>query len=243
MSTVLARRIPAPEPADAVLLPVSGFPMKDDERAAVLGIVHRILGAAQALWHVSPELFVRFYNLNTAESATRFSQNGRSWKPQLGLGVWLGRPLHLWTKEDFVNLSGEERPRVAVDKVFRISAKGSARSAAFDAMFGAGSLSTTLIAEDSSAFLSRSKEALQTSSEDPFFRTFTFRTLLLDAASVGGASHESLGANLCGAKLYLRESPEDRGVIVVSPDSLTPVLEASGARPHADSIEWILPAA
>ncbi len=47
---------------------------------------------------------------------------------------------------------------------------------------------------------------------------------------------------LCGASIYIRESPEDSGLLIISAESLEPILKALGAEAvNTEQTLWKVP--
>ena len=68
--------------------------------------------------------------------------------------------------------------------------------------------------------LDRARRLFHPTIRDPTFASFPFFVPLLGAASLRTANADEVTEWLCGAALYVRESAEDGGIVVVSPDPL-----------------------
>lgn len=195
-------RIEAPAPCEAYVARVSGFPLPAEEAAAA-GELWRNLTAGRA-----SELFVQFAPLALGDGAARVMANAAKWRPEIGLGVWPDQPPPRgYTREDFENLGLDEQPRRLDYQVLRV-----AGPEARDTMLGSGAL-LEIVTPDGNQFLARARELLRTAIQDPTFASFPLYVPLLRA---GPLQPEWL----CGASLYLRESVEDRAILVVTTTGL-----------------------
>ena len=232
------RRILA-APVEAYLLPVNGFPLPKPELDAVKSFLQRFVTQAIATWRLTQDVFIQFENLELAGGAARFSENGRFWLPKLGLGVWPSRPAPtLWTRADFQDLDVGEKPRPLMYKVFRLSTP-EGREQAPDILLGRGTVMYVLLEGASERLLKEGRETLLPIIQEPALRGFPFHIPLLDANSLNDAKVGQLKKWLCGASIYIRESPEDRGILVLSDRPLDSILAALGGDPAPEGTEWV----
>jgi hypothetical protein len=236
-TAVRARPLVCPPPAQAFLLPVSGFPVPPDELAKLGAAVRRIVSSAGLRWKLSAEVFIRLSQLN-AEGVERLSSNARTWRPQPGLGVWPSRgPERMWTKEEFTSLDVEDKPRIAMEHMFHVSS--AVQTDVLKALSGSGAIGEFLVPGGAKIFLARARELYQPMQTQEAFRAFKMYVPLLDEAGIAGASYDGLRIWLCGAKVCLRESAEHKGLLMVSLEPLTALLEEIGARREPDG-DWLI---
>lgn len=220
-ATVQLRAVNAPAGWDAWLLPVSAFPMPEDELEPVKRFCESVSVALMNQRSLNLETLIQMEKLHLGDGADRLADNGREWIPAIGLGVWPDRdPPTLWTREEFEALDVNEMPRTLMYQVFRVTTEQPARHAARDRMIGLGTVLEIFTRDDSEKFLERAREFLLPPIKEKSFNCFPFYASLLEAKSFSNASPEQLNDWFCGADAYLRESPEDEGILIAARDSL-----------------------
>jgi hypothetical protein len=239
---VQLRLIPLEKPWHAALLQVSAFPLAPHELPGVRSFV-RLLSQALAGSDLSAEIFIQGTQLHVDEAGSRLSEHARQWAPQLGLGVWPGRePPTLWNKEDFEQLQIGAQPRPLAYQLFRITGSKRSRAEAREVMFGRGANLEILLDAPVETFLAKAEALLLPPIQESAFRSYPFYVPLLEAQSAMNAGPGQLDAWLCGAPVYVRESVEDRAVLILSRKPLLPVLQDMGGRSGPkDELHWEIP--
>jgi hypothetical protein len=241
MALVVLESLPAPRPWEAYRLPVGGFPAAEEETGELRRFWTGLSAAAAQTWTLNATVFLQFAQLHTGDVWKRVSEHGAAWLPEIGLGVWPDRPApHLWTEQEFLDLVPGSSP-VLMYQLFRISGPGRAKEQAREVMLGHGTVLEVLSAEPSDGFLSKGREVFLPGIEDPIFRMYPFYAPLLEAGTVGKATAEDLGRWSCGAWLYIRESTEDRAILITSREPLGPVLQKMGGRTRSGGAGWEIP--
>jgi hypothetical protein len=228
--------IPLQQPHEAVILPVSAFPMPEHESRLVGRFLERLSAVVAAQWGLAAEVFIHMAHLQHKDgSASRFSSQGKNWLPKLGLGVWPDRPAPtIWTKDDFFHLVPGERLRTLRNHVFQISRSPEAREDARRSMLGWGSVIQIMTSGGEQIFFQRSRELLLPPITDPCFNCFPFYVPLMERKSLTSVEPKTLESWFCGGYVYIRESAEDLGVLIASRHALRPALTALGAEPEDD---------
>jgi hypothetical protein len=220
--------IPMPEPWEAVLVPVPGFPVPAQELAMTRSFLRRLSNELMKPRELSLEVFIQFNQLHLEDGATRLANHARVWKPQHGLGVFPDRqPPTLWTREDFENPPGGIPPPM-MHKVFRVSGSRGTKEKASDVMLGLGTVVQVLTVDPGDLFLSRAKRLLLPPIRERALRSFPMYMPLLECKSLAGAEAGQLQDWFCGASVYMRESAEDKGVLIASRNRLGPILQILG---------------
>ena len=212
-------RLEAPAPAEARLWRVSGFPMPSQEVAAAAALWARLAAAVPGY---ESEVFVQFAALAAGDGAARFMARAAGWRPEMGLGVWPGEPPPRgYTREDFENLGPDEQPRRIDHQALRINGERGVREQARETMLGLGAVLEIWAPH---GLLDRARRLFHPTIQDPTFASFPFFVPLIRAASLRTAATDQVTEWLCGADLYVRESVEDGGILVVSPGPLAILL-------------------
>src|SRR5262249_33892544 len=119
-----------------------------------------------------------------------------------------------------------ERFRKLTYPVLRIITPN-ARPTAAKAMIPFGPL-LIVLAADGDAFLERASAVLVAPIHDPTFNCFPFYVPLLEARTLASAAAARCDAWMGGASIYIRESFEDKGTLILSRQPLTPLLKQFG---------------
>ena len=226
---------------EAWLVPVDRFPIPPEERAGVQNFVDRLVALVCLHEKLTPEFFLQFNQLHHENGPRRLSEHGRTWMPQLGLGIWPDRdPPTLWTAEEFRELAPGEVIRPLMHQVFRIT-EATARRTARNAMFGTGVALELLVREGDGELIQRTTQFLLLKIEEPSFRGFEFYVPLLDCKSLEGVAGDVLDNWLCGAQFYVRESPEDAGVLIISSFPLVSAWREMHLTQVQGGKSWMLP--
>jgi hypothetical protein len=211
---------------EAFLMPVSAFPMSAKETVCVKYFVNKLAGVIS---HGTLEVFLQLTQFGSGKQ--RLVEHGSNWAPELGLGVWPARPSPtLWTQEDIANLIPGEKLRPLMHQVLRISGSKRDREQASDTMLDLGTILEIMAPGDTKSLLARTRGVLLPGIKEPSLRNFSCYVPLLDRKSLESATAEQLDAWLCGAAVYIRESFEDKGILIASRVPLTPTLKQLGGR-------------
>jgi len=242
---VLARLRPieVPKPWEAYLIPVSAMPVPDDERDSLRGVLSKLTTRAMQEWKLVAEVGLQVNQVHLEDGPDLLTKFGREWIPQLGLGVWPDRePPKGWTQEDFSELGMGERVRTLMFQVIRVSTTPEARDKARDIMFGIGAVMLALVPGTVDEYLDRARNYLLPPIKDSSFTCFPFYVPLLEGKSLQDVHADTLTAWMCGASVYIRESAEDNGVLIVSREPLSALLPKIGGQLDSDpSAGWMIP--
>jgi hypothetical protein len=230
-SSVLLTSIPVPRPWEAYLLRVSGFPMPEPELTPVKELLRELTAVLAKEHRLSSEVLVQFAQLHLGDGYLRLSAHGREWLPEVGLGVWPDRdPPTLWTVGYFASLRVGETPRPPMYQLLRITTAVEMRNQARDVMLGLGTILQIMTSDDTVTLLKKTKAVLHALIKDPSFTSFPFYIPLFEAASLAKATAGELDSWFCDIPVYIRESGEDNGILLVSRNPIGPLLQGMGCR-------------
>lgn len=228
---VSLRVFPLHRPCEAFLFPVSGFPIPDQELAPAEMLVGNLASMVESANGLHSEVFIQVEQFDDEDARLVYRRYARDWIPEIGLGVWPDRdPPKAWTREEFSNLGPGEKIRPLMYQVLQITGTPRNRTDAFGILFGFGPLVRILTPDPTDAFLRKSTAAFLPAISDPSFTCFPFYIPLLEVKTLISSTPDQLEGWFCGASVYIRESFEDKGILVVSRQPLTPVLEQLGGR-------------
>lgn len=225
--------IPTAARWSAYLIPVRGFPVDPADN----GIPHFVAALCETMVRRKPvtmEVFFQIAELHRGDASEKLGAKGREWIPMMGLGVWPDRERpRLWTMEDFKNMDPAVGPPKLMYQLFRVSTAQSQRGDAIRVMAGLGVLAVILAHPPEDHYLSVSSPSLSANIRERALLGLPFYAPLLEAKSLKDTAAEQLESWIGGASLYLRESPEDSGVLIVSREPLDSTFAELGARSSA----------
>jgi hypothetical protein len=164
--------------------------------------------------------------------ATRlFSENARKWIPEAGLGVWPHRPAPRMLKaEDLEELDPNSGMPTLLHSVFRVTADASARLNAMATMTGTGCGLQLVTRIECAALLRDLKELFLGVIQDRVFRIFPWYVPLIEKAVLIEPMEPLAVNSLRSISLYVRESPEDGGILIVSAEPLGEIFAQLGCK-------------
>jgi hypothetical protein len=216
------RSVALPAPWTAVLLPVSGFPLPTEERARLHREVQEVLGDLLAPTLTEHNVFLQLWNLGPQTGSAVLSRNVRQWNPEFGMGMWPNRggPKG-WTEESLMDAAASamlgEEPDLPSHRVLRLSAPPALGAAAAEQMRGFGTLIETYSQRPFPEVAKRAREILLPTIEEDRFRDEPFYLPLFDQRTLEAVrSSEQLETWLCGIGCFVRDSGEDRAVLILT---------------------------
>ena len=217
------------EPYEGHLIRVSGFPLPDAELQPLDRFLERFCAAAANRWKVSSEVFIQLEQLYGPAARPTFSSHGREWMPETGLGVWVDRdPPKKWTLEEVQLLAPGDKLRAIMFQVFRVSNPQPARNAARSTMLRHGSILEILTTE--SAYLAKASPIFKDGIVDRSFTCFPFYVGLMEGKTIQNATMEQMHRWFQGMTMYIRQSAEDKGILIVSARPLEALFTELGGR-------------
>lgn len=210
-------------------IPVAEFPASSEVRQ----VLRRFYLALESQFETRyPHLsaFLQYNQLNLGGAGILLAERGKDWMVSWGLGYEPHKPPPtLWTREDFLNLDIGEAPRPMMHQLFQITTGDVQVKRAVNELGGIGPLLLIRGPSASSDVLSQGKARFQSLIQDMSLKHFAWYLPLLNLASFQSANIETMNEWACGLAFYLRENPEDRGVMIASLDPLGPIFSAVGA--------------
>jgi hypothetical protein len=177
------------------------------------------------------ESFIQVSKGRDPEAMRLFSTNAPKWIPETGLGVWPHRPApRMMTMEDMADIESAESASMTLYSAFRVTTNGNARLDAMTRMTGTG-CGLQLVSNIESAVLLRNmKDIFLGFIKDRVFRIFPWYVPLIEKA-VFTEPIEQLAVNaMQGVSLYIRESPEDGGILILSAEPLEDIFLQLGCK-------------
>jgi hypothetical protein len=192
-------------------------------------VLQRIDDHLLAQESVHLEVFLHVWKMAESPIPDLYREHVRLWLPQLGLGIWPDRPAPApWTQESFMDagahlLKGEEVPMSAY-KLLRMTGEPSARHAASTQLLGSG-CSTRFWGNATFETMDLlGRELYLPSIRSQAYRNAEFYVSLLSTAAVLQASSADIERWMCGMDVYVQDSAECGGLLIVSSGKHTNML-------------------
>ena len=179
----------------------------------------------------SHESFVQIGQVREQEATRLFADHARDWIPETGMGVWPHRSApRMWKMEDMENIESASGTGPLLNSVFRVTAHANARLDAMTTMLGTG-CGLQLVSHSESAVLMQDlKELFLDFIQDRVFRIFPWYVPLIQKAMLAESIQPFTLSVLRGISLYIRESPEDGGILIVSAQPLAEIFAQLGCK-------------
>ena len=230
-------------PWEGFLVRVSGFPLPEQEVEPLQRLLRSLTAEAASQWNLNVEVFIQLSQLHLGNGEKRLPVYGREWIPETGLGVWPDRePPTLWTMEEFESAKPGEPMRPLMYQVFRVTTSDQARAQARDVMLDVGCVLQIMTTDTTEGLLQKGRELLLSPIQELSFRSFPFYVPLLERKSLLSATPNQLESWFCGSSVYIRESFEDKGILIASREPLAPILKQIGGQlKEGSESEWRIP--
>lgn len=198
------------------LLEVWKFPLPPLERRAYIEQIDSLKDALSKEKLLQKETWLQMHAFPPDDTARLLSQNAARWKVLNGLGVWPDRePARLWTKHDFTDRDYGSPLPTLMYTVFHLTGGVEAAQHAWTTVFGRGATVHLLMEAGAGSWHSRIGPVLSASITEPAFQGKQFYFPLLEAASLVKLSPDYLSDLRSSVRLYVRESVEDGGILVL----------------------------
>jgi hypothetical protein len=177
------------------------------------------------------ESFLHIGNSADKSAARAFSIHARHWIPETGLGVWPHRPAPRMRKlEDLEELDPSSGMPPLLNSLFRVTAAGNTRLDAMTTMTGTGCALQLISHIESHALLRDLKELFLNFIEDRVFRIFPWYVPLMEKSVLAEPIAPLVLSAMRGVSLYIRESAEDGGILIISAEPLADLLPHLGCK-------------
>lgn len=211
-----------PQGYRAWLLRLPAAPLEENRRAAVADSMVQLAEALCRESQLDGGLFLQNWKLSPQTGNDIVSQNLAAWKLQRGLGIWPGRPgPGSWTETSLMDAAAAafqgEEPRLPVHHLLQLRIGGDEFLRAVTMLGGRGVALQIFTAVPLEQALTEQQAFFQTQVHESRFARSPFFLPLLDQANLGAFPSESeLNPWMGAVRVYVRESAEDNGLLIVS---------------------------
>ena len=191
----------------------------------------------------SHEGFLQIGRVRDETAVRLFTDNARKWIPETGLGIWPHRSApRMWKMEDVEEIDTDTEMPLLLHSVFRLTADANARLDAMTTMAGTGCGVQLVSRIEGVALLRNLRELFLGFIQDRVFRIFPWYVPLMEKAVLAEPMEALAVDAMRGVTLYIRESPEDGGILIASAEPLAEVLALIGCKQVASqpALQWKL---
>ena len=128
-----------------------------------------------------------------------------------------------WKKEDFLDLFPPQKLRPMAHDIMQVDGGPDAVGIVRDRFLGSGAFAQ-VFCDRANTFYAKATALFKPQITDKLIRTFPYLAPMLVRRAVENATPDELEAWTCGASLYLRESEEDNGLLVLRRGEVDPLL-------------------
>ena len=191
------------------------------------------------------ESYVALHQTKSREIFEQFADHAPAWLPETILGVWTHLPApRMMTSETLMEMDPRFPAGTRMYTLFRVTTGANACLDAMATMTGTGTGIQIVSQIEAEKLLNNLKELFLDFIEERIFRIFPWYVPLLRMKSLEESITALTEQALTGIALYIRESPEDGGVLILSREPLEEVLLHIGCQriDLSDAVwQWKLP--
>jgi hypothetical protein len=227
---------------DCYYIPAS-LGLRPDSYDSVREFLGRLVSYFTTRLECDHESFIQIGTTANSDATRLFSENAREWVPETGLGVWPHRPApRIWTMQDMEDLDPNSGMPTLLHSLFRVTADANVRLAAMTTMVGTGCGIQIVSRAESAALLRDLKELFLGFIQDRVFRIFPWYVPLIERAVLIEPLEPLVASAMRGISLYIRESSEDGGILIISPQPLSDIFTQLGCKQieHGTIPKWKL---
>jgi hypothetical protein len=178
------------------------------------------------------ESYVALNQVRARATNELFQDHAREWLPETVLGVWTHLPPpRMATTEDLMEMDPHSRGGMRIYSLFRVTTGTRACMDSMMTMAGTGTGIQIVSQIDTEKLLRNLKELFLNVIKERIFRIFPWYVPLLNMNSFEEPISRLTSQALAGIALYVRESPEDGGLLILSRESLEEVFMHAGCQP------------
>lgn len=226
MSELQALPLEAPDGWHAAKIPFH-FPADEHMRAPLYERIETVLQHLQGETASRKMVCLQLTGLRAENAVKQIAAHGRSWKPEMGLGVYPeGMPPRLWTSSDFLDRNYDEPIPELMENAVLLHAHGSDAQEACRVMTGAGGLIQVLHSTSIAAVQGAWYDLLQPTIAEPGLAGYSVYLPMLSEGSM--SDPEKLLRMLQPIESYIREDAKAGEIFLISRMNLDAALLSAG---------------
>jgi hypothetical protein len=192
------------------------------------------------------ESYVALHQTRARATNELFQDHARDWLPEAVLGVWTHLPPpRMMTAEDLMEMDSSLSESIRMHTLFRVTTGVPACMDSMTTMAGTGTGIQVVSQMGAERLLNNWKDLFLDFIQERIYRIFPWYIPLLRLQSVEEPIADLSSQALASTLLYIRESPEDGGLLILSREPLEELFLRMGCLPVAlttGARQWTLPA-
>jgi|GEM_PF-2313536 len=193
------------------------------------------------------ESYVALNQTKKRETNELFQDHARKWLPETVLGVWTHLPPpRMMTAENLIEMDPRSPEGMRVHSLFRVTTGADACMDAVTTMAGTGTGIQIVSTLEAEKLLQNWRDLFLDFIKERIFRIFPWYIPLLRLKSLEEPIADLTTQALANIVLYIRESPEDGGLLILSHEPLEETFLRMGCLPvdrTTGAMQWKLSAA
>ena len=178
------------------------------------------------------ESYVALHQARARETIELFADHAPSWLPETILGVWTHLPApRMMTSEALMEMDSRSSTGMRMHTLFRVTTGTDACLDSMATMAGTGTGVQILSQIDAERLLYDLKDIFLNFIKERLFRVFPWYVPLLTMQSLEEPIATLTEQAFTHITLYIRESPEDGGILILSREHLEEALLRIGCQP------------
>jgi hypothetical protein len=213
-SVAALERIKVVAPFQAAMLRLGKYPLSANHALWLRPRFDAWLCDSADRFQLECALWLQGATMHSADQINMVVENAREWMPDLGLGIRpTGEPPRMMNQADLNRMRWDETPQPMHETAFHLPG---ATRAVVSRFLGSGAVLCCLLDADVDTFFQQQARMWLPRIIDPAFRAHPFYIPFLDSASLANQSSDALLEWTGNAAVYMREIPEEEGILIVS---------------------------
>jgi len=235
-----------PDPWALLSISVQEFPVPDEDRAPLIAFLHGLhqILSGQSL---ASDVFMQVWKVRPEAGSEILEEHMGEMALTRGIGIWPDRePPRGWTTEDLsdaaASLFNGEEMSLPSHRLLRLGCAEPQRQAIAELLYCQGVCIQMYATAPFEALEQQARETYLPTIKEKRFKRAPFYMPVMDSASFAAArDNVELERWLCGAQVYVRESGEDKAVLIASALPLEDLAEraatAAGVKLTIESLD------
>lgn len=217
MKTAVLERISVASPLEAAVLRTGRFPLDKKVRESLVGVLQSWFQTLAEKESLEQAMWLQGAELHRSDTVDLLVKHAAEWMPDIGLGVRPdGEPPRMLRDDDFRKRRWDAPIKPKHETAFHLMNGAVAAKSAFRQLCGSGTVVYCLLDAPVQVYLAEQRMLWLPKITEPAFRAHPFYMPLIHTSSLEKKDIATLLLWMGRARLYLRESVEDEGVLVVS---------------------------
>lgn len=214
---VLLERISIESPFEAAVLKIGELPLSREAGESLSNILLPWLQELAEGMGLEHAMWLQGAELHRSGAVDLLVSHGAEWMPDIGLGIRPdGEPPRMLRADDFRKRRWNDPVKLKHETAFHLAGGAVAAKSAIRLLCGSGTVLYCLLDAPIQIYLAEQRELWLPTIQEPAFRAHPFYVPFIDAGSLERKEPSRLMSWLGRARLYLRESSEDAGIVIVT---------------------------